>query len=337
MTIIAAIILFGLIVFIHELGHFLFAKRAGVTIHEFAIGMGPKLFSTEKGGTKYSLRLLPIGGYVSMEGEDGESKDPNSFGQKSILQRASVLFAGPFFNLVFAAILLIPVFMYMGSPSDSNELGQVIEDKPAYVAGLRTNDKIIEINGNKTNTWDDIVQNLHGSDGKEVQLKIDRNGEVKTLNIKPEKNEQGNYAIGIAPVYEKGIITSIKNAFTTTIDMIKQMIMFVGQLITGTVPGGAENAVAGPIGVIGIVSDAAKMGLPNLMYIASVISLNLGVLNLLPIPALDGGRLVMLAIEGIRGGKKLDPNKEATIHMIGFALLMGLMVFVTFKDITRLF
>lgn len=337
MTIIAAILLFGIIVFIHELGHFLFAKKAGITIHEFAIGMGPKIFSTEKGGTKYSLRLLPIGGYVSMEGEDGESKDPNSFGQKTILQRASVLFAGPFFNLVLAAFLLIPVFMYMGSPSNSNELGQVMEGKPAYIAGLRNNDIITEINGNKTNTWDDIVKNLHNSDGNEVELKIDRKGEIKTINVKPEKNEQGNYAIGIAPVYEKGILTSIKNAFITTADMIKQMLMFVVQLITGTVPGGAGNAVAGPIGVIGIVSDAAKMGLPNLMYIAAVISLNLGVLNLLPIPALDGGRLVMLAIEAIRGGKKLDPNKEATIHMIGFALLMGLMLFVTFKDISRLF
>ena len=337
MTIIAAILLFGVIVFIHELGHFLFAKKAGVRIHEFAIGMGPKLFSTTKGETKYSIRLLPLGGYVSMEGEDGESKDPNSFGQKSILQRASILFAGPFFNIVFAAILLIPVFMYIGSPTNSNVLGAVIENTPAQIAGLQANDKIIEVNKIKTNTWEDVVEKLHSSGGKEVNIKVERNSKIKEFNLTPQKNEQGNYVIGIAPSYERNVFTSIAKAFTVTIEMIKQMFIFLGQLITGTVPGGAANSVAGPVGVIGIVSDAAKTGIPNLMYIASMLSLNLGILNLLPIPALDGGRLLMIGIEGIRGGKKLDPSKEAAIHMVGFALLMGFMVFITYKDIIKLF
>lgn len=335
MTIIAAILLFGAIVFIHELGHFLFAKKAGVTIHEFAIGMGPKIFSTTKGETKYSIRLLPLGGYVSMEGEDGESKDPGAFGRKTLLQRASILFAGPFFNIVFAAILLIPVFIYMGAPSTT--LGQIVPNSPAQAIGLQVNDKIVNINGNEIKSWEDVTTNLHGSDGKDVKINIDRDGKTKEFNVTPQKNEQGNYVIGIGSKYEKSFFGSIGRAFTTTIDMTKQMLMFVGQLVTGTVPGGVESAVTGPVGVIGIVSDAAKTGLPNLLYIASVISLNLGILNLLPIPALDGGRLVMLGIEGIRGGKKLDPNKEAMIHMAGFALLMGFMVFITYKDIVRLF
>ena len=335
MTIIAAILLFWIIVFIHELGHFLFAKRAGIKIHEFAVGMGPKLISKQKGETLYSLRLLPLGGYCAMEGEDGESKDPNSFGQKTLLQRASVIFAGPFFNIVLTVILLIPVFLYMGTPSTT--LGKIIPDSPAQAVGLEVNDKIVNINGHEINSWNDVVDNLHNSGGKEVKISVDRDGELKVFNVTPEKSEEGNYVIGISYKAERSFFGSIGRAFTATIDMAKQMLVFVGQLITGTVPGGVENSVTGPVGVISLVSQQASQGIFNLIYIGAVISLNLGILNLLPIPALDGFRLLMLAIEGLRGGRKLDPNKEAMINMAGFVLLMGFMLFVTYKDILRLF
>lgn len=333
MTIIAAILLFGVIVFIHELGHFLFAKRAGIRIHEFSIGMGPKIFSVKKKETEYSVRLLPLGGFVSMEGEDGESSDPRSFAKKSIGQRASVLFAGPFFNIILAAILLIPVYMYIGSPVTT--LNAVVPNSPAQVAGIMAGDKIEKINNEETKSWEDVTTTLAKSDGKEVTITINRDGDVKDINVTPQIKD-GRYIIGIEPKMQKGFFYSIGAAVTGTWDMTKQMIGFVGQLITGTVPGGAENAVAGPIGVISIVSDAAKAGLINVIYIGAVISLNLGILNLLPIPALDGGRLVLLGIEGLRGGKKLDPNKEGAIHMVGFAALMLLMLFVTYKDILRL-
>ena len=337
MTIIAAIILFGIIVFIHELGHFLFAKKAGVKIHEFAIGMGPKIYSTQKGETKYSIRLLPLGGYVSMEGEDGESNDSNSFGKKTLLQRASIIFAGPFFNIVLTVLLLIPVFSYMGTPSNSNVVGKVLENTPAIKSGLQVNDKIIEINGQQIKTWNDIVNNLQKETSKDkVNIKIERNNTTKELSITPEKNNQGKYVIGISPVYEKSIIKSIPKAFVETGNMIKQMLVFIGQLFTGTIPGGFDNSVSGPIGVIGIVSDAAKMGIINLIYIGAVISLNLGILNLLPIPALDGGRLLFLAIEAIIG-RKLDPEKEAMVNTVGFVILIGFMLFVTYKDILKLF
>ena len=200
MTIIAAIILFGIIVFIHELGHFLFAKKAGVRIHEFAIGMGPKIYSTQKGETKYSVRLLPLGGYVSMEGEDGESNDPRAFGEKTLLQRASIIFAGPFFNIILTILLLIPVLAYMGTPSDSNVLGKVLENTPAIEAGLQVNDKIIEINGAKIQTWDDIVNNLQKETSQPINIKVERNNTTKDFSITPEKNEQGKYVIGISPV-----------------------------------------------------------------------------------------------------------------------------------------
>ena len=337
MTIIAAIILFGIIVFIHELGHFLLAKKAGVTIHEFAIGMGPKIYSVQKGETKYSIRLLPLGGYVSMEGEDEESTDDNSFGKKTLLQRASIIFAGPFFNIVLTVLLLIPVFSYMGTPSDSNVVGKVLENTPAIKSGIEVNDKIIEINGQKINNWNDIVNNLQKETSKEkINIKVERNNTTKDFTITPQKNEQGKYVIGISPVYEKSIIKSIPKAFTETGNMIKQMFIFIGQLFTGTIPGGFDNSVSGPIGVIGIVSNAAKLGIINLIYIGAVISLNLGILNLLPIPALDGGRLLFLAIEAIIG-RKLDPKKEAMINTAGFVILIGFMLFVTYKDILKLF
>ncbi len=338
MTIIVALLLFGAIVFIHELGHFLFAKRAGVKIHEFAIGMGPKIYGVKKGETLYSIRALPLGGYVSMEGEDQESNDPRAFGSKSILQRASILFAGPLFNIIFTIILFIPVFLYMGIPSNTNVLGGTIENTPAYTAGLQAGDKILEIDGVKTNNWEEIVNTLQTvKEDTTINVKVERDNQIKEFNIIPELNEEGRYVIGITQSRDKNIIVAITGAFTTTIEMIKQMLVFIGQLITGTVPGGVESAVTGPIGVIGIVSDAAKVGITNLLYIGAVISLNLGVLNLLPIPALDGGRLLFLGIEAVRGGKKLDPNKEGMLHVAGFMLLMAFMLFVTYKDIIRLF
>ena len=176
--------------------------------------------------------------------------------------------------------------------------------------------------GHKIENWDDIVNNLQKETSQPINIKVERDNTTKDFSITPEKNEQGKYVIGISPVYEKSIIKAIPKAFVATWDMIKQMLTFVVQLFTGTIPGGFENSVAGPVGVIG--------------YIAAVISLNLGILNLLPIPALDGGRLLILGIEAIRG-KKLDPNKEAMIHSVGLMVLMGFMLFVTYKDILKLF
>ena len=334
MTIIVALLLFSAIVFIHELGHFLFAKMNGIKVHEFSIGMGPKIYSIKK-DTDYSIRLLPIGGFVSMEGEDEESKDPRSFGEKSILQRASVIFAGPFFNIIFTIILFIPIFLFMGNQTTT--LAGVTENGPAYQAGIQVGDTIEAVNGESVKTWQDVIQSLNESDGSELKLSINRNGQNKEVTVTPEKNTEGRYVIGIETKVERNLIASIKNAFTTTWDMMVQMITFLGQLVTGTVPGGVGNSVTGPLGVINIVSQAAKVGIINVMYIAAVISLNLGIINLVPLPALDGGRLLMLAIEAIRGGKKIDPNKEAMINMVGLGALMLFMVFITYKDILRLF
>ena len=335
MTIILALLLFGVIVLIHELGHFLFAKKNGITVHEFAIGMGPKLFGKEKNGTLYSIRLLPIGGYVAMEGEDEESNKPGSFGTKSILQRASVIFAGPFFNLILAIIFLIPVFIYIGSPTTT--LDQITDNSPAYEAGLNSGDTIKSIDGKEITSWSEFTNEIAQSDGKELSFVVERNNEMLTLNVTPQKSEDGSYKVGVTCIRDKNVINAIKDAFTTTWQMIVQMLTFLKQMITGTVPGGFSNSVAGPVGVISIVSDAAKMGIMNLLYLGSIISLNLGIINLVPFPALDGGRLLLLFIEWMRGGKKIDQEKEAMINMIGFCALMAFMVFITYNDVTRLF
>ncbi|WP_434794455.1 hypothetical protein TPDSL_14600 [Terrisporobacter petrolearius] len=334
MTIIAALLLFGVIILIHEFGHFIFAKKNGITVHEFSIGMGPKLFGKEKNGTMYSIRILPIGGYVSMEGEDEESNKPGSFGTKSILQRASVIFAGPFFNLVLAVIFLIPVFIYMGSPTTTLE---ILDNSPASKANLQSGDIVKSINGKEVNSWNEFTKIISSSKGEELSIAVDRNNKTVKVNVMPEKNKDGTYKIGVTYKKDRSIISAIKQSFIQTGQITIQMITFLKQMITGTVPGGLTNSVAGPVGVISIVSGAAKTGIMNLLYLGSIISLNLGIINLVPFPALDGGRLLLLFIEWIRGGKKINPDKEAMINMIGFCALMAFMVFITYNDVTKLF
>ncbi|MPM44752.1 Regulator of sigma-W protease RasP [bioreactor metagenome] len=296
--------------------------------------MGPKLFGKEKNGTMYSIRILPIGGYVSMEGEDEESNKPGSFGTKSILQRASVIFAGPFFNLVLAVIFLIPVFIYMGSPTTTLE---ILDNTPAAKANLQTGDIVKSVNGKDINSWDEFTKIISSSNGEELSVTVDRNNKTVKVNVTPEKNEDGTYKIGVTYKKDRNVVTAIKQSFMQTVQMTVQMVTFLKQMITGTVPGGFTNSVAGPVGVISIVSGAAKTGIMNLLYLGSIISLNLGIINLVPFPALDGGRLLLLFIEWIRGGKKINPDKEAMINMIGFCALMAFMVFITYNDVTKLF
>ncbi len=334
MTIFIALLLFGVIILIHELGHFLLAKKNGVVVHEFSIGMGPKLYGKEKNGTLYSIRALPIGGYVSMEGEDEESNKPGSFSEKSILQRASVIFAGPLFNFILAILFLIPVFIYIGSPTTT--LDQIIENSPAMEANLHSGDIIKRVDGRTINSWNEFTDKIASSNGKELTLVVERDNKEIQTNLKPELGEDGSYKVGVSCKREKNFVNAIKDSFTATWQMIVQMVVFLKQMITGTVPGGFSNSVAGPIVLITLVSDAAKMGIINLLYLGSVISLNLGIINLVPFPALDGGRLLLLFVEWIRGGKKINPDKEAMLNMIGFCALMAFMVFITYNDVTRL-
>lgn len=376
MTIVIALLLFGIIILIHEFGHFLLAKKNGVTINEFSIGMGPKIYSKEKDGTEYSIRILPIGGYVSMEGEEdgfGDSDEEDdeleneensiyeskkfedeendlcdfesdsekvvnegSFAEKTILQRASIIFAGPFFNFLGCIGFLVALFLIIGVPT--TKVGTLIDDAPAQAVGIMAGDEIKSINGQEVNSSTDITEIISTSKGEEVSVVVNRENKDIEFNLKPVfSDDTQTYIIGITFDRTKNIVKSFTNAVATTWDITVQMVEFLGQLVTGRVEGGISNSVAGPVGVIGMVSDAAKTGITNLLYLGAVISLNLGIMNLIPFPALDGGRLLLLLIEGLRGGKKLDPSKESMINVVGLSILMAFMLFVTYKDILRLF
>ena len=334
MNIIAAILVFGFIVFIHELGHFYFAKRAGVTIHEFSIGMGPKLFGFEKEGIVYNIRLLPIGGYVAMEGEDEDSDDPNSFDKKTIKERVLSIIAGPLANILLCIILFIPFFAILGTPGTTFE--KVIPKSPSAVAGLEAGDKIVEIDGKKISGFNELTKKIVDSKGKELDLTVERKGKKIEKTVKPEVMS-GKYMIGIQPKYERNFAKVIPHAIYTTYDISKTMLVFLGKLVTGQLSGNVMNSLSGPVGVIKMVSTAATTGILNLVYFTAIISLNIGIFNLLPIPALDGWRILVLFIEFIRGGKKLPSKIEGYINGAGLFVLLAFMLFITYKDILRIF
>ena len=292
--------------------------------------MGPKVLQTTKGETQYTLRLLPIGGYVKMEGEDENSDDPRSFGKVSVLSRMAVVVAGAIMNFVLAIIVLSIVAFNVGTPTTVIE--EAILDSPAYVSGIQQGDNIISINGVETSTWNKISDLISKAEPNEkLEIKLLRNQEEKTIYVQPTV-EDNRTIIGIVPHNEKSFINGIKGGFQNTGMFIKLMFDFVGMIFKGEV---SINDLSGPVGVISEVGKQAKFGMNNLLLILGFISVNLGFFNLLPIPALDGSRLVFLLIELVRG-KPIDPDKENFIHMIGFVLLITLMLVVTYKDLIRI-
>ena len=329
-TAIAAIFVFLLVVLLHELGHFTVAKMVGIKVNEFSIGMGPKLLQKEKGDTQYTLRLLPIGGYVKMEGEDENSEDPRSFSKVSPLARIAVVAAGAFMNFVLAIIVLTIVAFNTGVPTTT--IGEIIQNSPAEINGIEPGDRIVEINGTKISDWNDITNLVSNSNAdEELEVKVLRNNIEQKLSVKPII-EDGRVIIGIIPSYEKSFSSAIKGGIENTILFVNLMFDFLKMLFQGKV---STNDLSGPIGVISEIGQAASMGISNVLFLLGFISVNLGFFNLLPIPALDGSRIVFLLIELVRG-KPIDPDKENLIHTIGFVLLISLMLIVTYKDLIRI-
>ena len=308
---------------------FIVAKSVGIRVNEFAIGMGPKLFQRRKGETEYTFRAFPIGGYVKMEGEDEASNDPRSFGNVPVLSRIAVVAAGAIMNFILAIVILSIVTYGIGTPI--NTISDTIENSPASKV-IESGDKIIAINGVDIQTWDDIVKNINSADvTKEMIITVDRNGSELDLSLIPQVND-GKITVGIVPDYAKTLKGSIKGGFEKTGEFVVLMFDFIKMIFKGEV---GINHLSGPVGVIKEVGNAAEMGIYNLLYILGFISVNLGFFNLLPIPALDGSRIIFLLIELVRG-KPMDPNKEGFVHFIGFVLLISLMLVVTYKDIIRL-
>lgn len=349
MNIILIIIIFGIIVFFHEFGHFIVAKINKITVMEFSVGMGPALFSKQKNGTKYSLRLLPLGGYCLMMGEDEDVDDENSFSNKPLWVRAMVVAAGPIFNFILAFVFSIALVHFAGC--DPCKLANVMEGSAAYEAGIEKGDTVTAIDGDRVYNYRELLLFMSmKTDASPIELDMIReNGEKYTTVVTPKKNEAGEYKIGVEGGYMESpnLMSDIKYAGLELRYWVKATVTSLKWIVTGKVK---SDQIMGPVGVGGAFNDVIEevkeesdtFGetvaniLLNMVNWCILLSVNLGVMNLLPIPALDGGRLLFLLVEAIRR-KKIPQEKEAIVNMIGFALLIILMVVVFFNDIKNVF
>lgn len=345
MTIIYFILILGVTIFVHELGHFIFAKKAGIYCHEFSLGMGPKIWSFRRKNdeTLYAIRLLPIGGFVQMAGEEIEEdssvpKD-RQLNSKTWKQKFLTIIAGIMFNFILAIIIFFFIALFNGVPSTRPIVEVTDETLPAYSAGLKTGDIITRVNDKRITSTDRLMLELQVNSGKKVTLEVKRDGDINELTISPkkitneDKTESYVYGFTITTTFEKGIFVSLQYAFMKTGFLVEQMFLVITYLITGAI---SLDNLAGPIGIYNIVGETARTGLTNLIFLLAYISINVGFINLLPIPAFDGGRILFLIIEKIKRSP-VNPKVENIIHTVGFILLMILMVFITYNDIIRIF
>ncbi|MBW9159228.1 RIP metalloprotease RseP [Clostridium tagluense] len=327
--IIMALLAFSLLIIIHELGHFTMCKLNGVKVYEFSLGMGPKIFGIKGKETEYLIKAFPIGGYVKMEGEDSVSDDPRAFNNKTPWQKLSIVSAGAIMNLILAVVLFAIVGAAEGYILPI--IGGVVPNSPALHAGLKVGDKITKVNKVNIDKWEQALTEFSNNKGKSMDIEILRDSKVKEISLTPLKNVKENkFMIGIAGLQKKmNFGETVSYGFNQTINSAKQIFTFFGSLFKGQV---SSNEVGGPISIIRISEKAAQAGFTNLMFLTAFISVQLGILNIIPFPALDGGWIFMLLFE-IISGKKLDENKVGTINYIGFVFLMALMVLVVIKDV----
>lgn len=342
MGIILAILIFSFIVFFHELGHFLLAKMNGVEVNEFAVGMGPAIYSREYKGTKYAVRIFPIGGFCAMGEDDEATESPNNFNNKSVWARISVIAAGPVFNFILAFIFSVILTAMVGY--DKPVVSGVEEGYPAAEAGIQAGDTIVRMGGKRIHLFREVSVYNQFHQGEEVAVTYRRNGEEKTVTLTPKEDKELGYErLGISSSgYEKAnLLTALQYGVYVERFWINTTLESLKMLVTGKV---GIDQLSGPVGIVDVVDDSYKESrsygfmavLAQLLYIAILISANLGVMNLLPLPALDGGRLVFLFVEAVRR-KRVPPEKEGYVHLVGIACLMILMVFVMFNDIRRVF
>ena len=341
MSYILALIIFSAIVIFHELGHFLLAKWNGIEVIEFSLGMGPRLLSHVWGDTRYSLKLLPIGGSCQMVGEEEASDSEGAFGNKSVWARIAVVAAGPVFNFILAWVLALII---VGSVGYDNTKVDIIPDSAAAEAGMEDGDQIISINGSRTWLYREVslYSSLH--QGQTATVVFERNGEKQTVVLTPKQSDTGAYLYGFSRTVQRekgGALETVGYSCAEIRYWLKATVESLKMLIGGQV--GLEE-MSGPVGIVSTIGDTYKESrvdgwyyvTMNMIMIAILLSVNLGVMNLLPIPALDGGRLVFLILEAIRG-KAIPQEKESMVHFAGFVLLMGLMAVILFSDLHKLF
>jgi regulator of sigma E protease len=329
LTIMYAVIIFCLLIFVHELGHFSVAKSVGIRVNEFSLGMGPVLLHFEKGETKYSLRAFPIGGFVKMEGEDEDSNDPRAFNKKATWQKALVVVAGSLMNILTTMVLIGLIALSIGTATTI--IGDVSEGYPAEKAGLHPGDRILMIDDKPINSWNEVTGYLAEIEGGFASITVDRNGERLVLISEITTDEAGRQIVGITSKLEHSIWKSIQAGVVNTWQLAKDMLGYLVLLFTG---GGSINDLVGPVGIVSIINDQAKLGLLYIANLTAIISLNLGIVNLLPLPALDGGRLLFMVLR-IFTGKAISDETEAKIHFAGLMLLFALMIYLVIQDVDR--
>ena len=344
MTIILFILILGIIIFIHELGHFLFAKRFGIYVYEFSLGFGPKLYSFKRKNdeTEYMIRLIPLGGYVAMAGEeetnDDKVPDDKKLYNKPIWQRFLVMVAGVMNNFLLGFLLLFIMGLIYGSTLATNVLDNIPTDGNLYLNGARNGDKIVKINNKKVNNYDDIQTVLaiinEKNKNAQVSITVKNENSEKTYNVKPQKAKDGNYYYGISVKIErqKGLLSAFKYAIEKFISIYKTMVLTLKSLFVGDL---SVKSLSGPVGIYGVV-DSVKSSLQMIIYLTAYLSINIGFMNIIPFPAFDGGRVLFLIIEKIKG-KRLNSKFETYANFIGFIILMGLMILITIKDVINLF
>ncbi|HDD53044.1 MAG TPA: RIP metalloprotease RseP [Thermosulfidibacter takaii] len=344
-----AIILLGVLIFIHELGHFLAARMLGVGVERFSIGFGPKLWSVKRGDTEYVLALVPLGGYVKLLGEDpeeavGEVDRERSFSHKPLWVRTTVVAAGPFFNLLFAVVVMTGVYLW-GVPILKPVVGQVVAGSPAERAGLKAGDFIVSIEGKKIESWGDLAAVVQKNPGKPLKVVVKREGEQVTLTVVPKPQEArtifgekrivgkvGIVAAGTYRIERANPFMALVRGVEYTVNMVYLTLVGIVKILQRVVP---AKSVGGPILIVQMASKQVKSGLINLLTFMAFISINLGIINLFPIPILDGGHLLFFTIEGVRG-KPVSTRTREVAQQVGLAIIIAIMVLAFYNDIGRL-
>lgn len=345
-TLLLLILILSLLIFVHELGHFLLAKKAKVHIYEFALGMGPIIWSKEgKDGVLYSLRLFPIGGFCSIAGEvyedDTEIPKEKFMCNRPWIQRVLIIISGVVFNFILALFILVISGLIWGNVDTKPIIAELVDKYPMHASGIEVGDKVLEINDFKTNSWErlSVALNLK-NENKYYTFKVKKSdGTKKTYKVEPliEKDKDGNevpvFGFMAESTVEKGLLASIKLSFVKFGRTIEQMWLVIINLFAGNI---SLNALSGPVGMYAMVGESSSYGIQSILFLTALLSINLGFINILPIPAFDGGRLLFLLIEKITG-KPINLKIENWAHTIGFILLLGLMLLITIKDIINLF
>ncbi len=353
-TVFAFVLVLGLLIFVHEFGHFIFAKLFGVRVLKFSLGFGPRLCGKTIGETEYVISAIPLGGFVKMFGENPDEQDVDpkeqavSFAHKKVWQRFGIVFAGPAFNFIFPLVMFFFLFLVSGVPHpvDTTLVGAVGKGTPAAAAGFQAQDRIIEVNGKKTTGWLDVLEGVKNSEGKKISIVVDRRGKHVPLEVTPKLSTVKNifhekvgkrYMIGVTRAdvlsYERtGPVNTLVEAWWQTWGFVILTVTGVVKIIEHAIP---ASELGGPILIAQIAGQQMRAGWVNYLYFMGLLSVNLGILNLLPVPVLDGGHLMFLTIEAIRR-KPMSERAQVIAQQIGIALLGTLMVFVFYNDFVRL-